>query len=204
MLSVLIKAGRLRIKLTPSFAVFFAVAANAVSNYTLVYSLVFAVLHEGVHYLCLRRCGCPDALIEFLPGGIRLYASGMGRLSYKKTVFCTLGAPVFNILAGACFFALYSFFGGSFFYQSAVINFLLGGMNVLPLGFLDGGRALGALLGLRLGCFKVRKIISLVSAFVIFLLTLLFFVCFFMKKYYIFLMVFCVYCVLGCFCDKSG
>ncbi len=198
-----IKFPGINIKITPAFAVFFAFGANIFKNYTFLYSFLFALFHEAVHIVSLRVCGCHETVLEFLPGGIKMYSSGLGSLSHKKTIICTLSAPVANILTGALFYCAFLVWNKTAFNECAVINFMLGGVNLLPMSFLDGGRALSASLSLHFDCFSVRRISTAVSVVAIVFLCSVFFVLFCMKKYYLFLMFFCVYCVLGCICDKS-
>lgn len=197
-----IKLGGIRIRMTPAFAVFFAACANIFTDYAFLYSFLFSLLHEAVHLVSLRCFGIREAVLEFLPGGIKMSPEGMGGLSYKKTVICSLSAPLFNLMAGALFYGIFSLFGNTVCFECAVINFMLGGVNLLPLSFLDGGRAMTSVLSIYFDCFTVRKITAAVSIVTVITLFSVFFVLFCMKKYYLLLLFFCIYCVLGCMSDK--
>ncbi len=191
-----IKLCGITVRITPAFAVFFAFAANVFRNNVFVYSFLFALLHETVHIISLRLCGCRGAVLEFLPGGIKMHSEGFGRLSYKKTIFCTLSAPIANILTGALFYCIYILSDERGLYECAAINFLLGSINLLPMSFLDGGRAVTAFLSLYFDYCRVRRICTVLSVGAIIFLWAAFLLCFCIKKYYFFLLFFSIYCVI--------
>ncbi|MBR3766966.1 MAG: site-2 protease family protein [Clostridia bacterium] len=199
-----IKLGKIRLHIGMAFAVFFALAANSLGGHFFVLTFIFSFLHEITHLVCLFYCGCKNAELDFYPGGIKLKAEGFSMLSYDKTVLCTLSAPVMNIFAGTVFYSLGKFFPVSLFYEMSSVNFVIGTGNLLPLPFLDGGRALNAFLLKYLDILKVRKICDICAFFTLLFLIVLFFITLMRGKYYLFLLFFFVYCTVGCFCDKRG
>jgi len=198
-----VKLGNLTFHISFSFAVFLAVAANIAGGKSLLLSFLFSFVHEAVHLVFLYFSGIRKAEIKLFPAGVKICCEGMNILSYRKTVTATLSAPVFNIISGAVFFFLYRFYGNESFYMCCVINFLLGTVNLLPLSFLDGGRALEALLSVKMPDEKVRKIMNISGVLSILFLFLLFFAGFIMGKVQIFLLFFCVYCLVGTLTSKS-
>lgn len=198
-----VKFGNLTVHISFSFAVFLAVVANIAGGESLFLSFLFSFLHEAIHLIFLYFSGIKAAEIRFFPAGIRICCDGMNLLSYRKTVFIALSAPVFNIMSGAAFFFLYKFGGNNTLYLCCVINFLLGTVNLVPLSFLDGGRAIEAILSVRAENEKVKRIMNFLSIWSLAFLFFLFFVGFIAGKTQFFLLFFCIYCFVGTFASKS-
>lgn len=198
-----IKIGNFTVYISFYFAVFLAFAANIAGEKTLFLSLLFSFVHETVHLAVLYFSGIKKAQIRLYPAGIKICCENLNLLSYKKTVFSALSAPFFNIISGAVFFLLHKYTGAEFFYPCAGVNFLLGAINLLPLSFLDGGRALEALLSVKAGQEKVQKIMKTLALWSLVFLCLLFFAGFITGKIRIFLLFFCVYCLVGTLTSES-
>ncbi len=198
-----VRIGNLTVHISFSFAVFLAVAANIAGGESLLLSFLFSFLHEAVHLIFLYFSGIKKAEISLYPGGVKICCEGMNLLSYRKTVTTTLSAPVFNIISGAVFFFLSELSGNDTLYLCCVINFLFGIVNLLPLTFLDGGRALEALLSVGMSDERVREIMNCLSIWSLVFLFLLFFAGFILGKVQIFLLFFCVYCLMGTLTSKS-
>ena len=101
------------------------------------------VLHELGHLAVL-------SVLEIPVKGIRITAVGaeicvQGGVSYWGELLAVLAGPMVNfLLAGICC----RIPGGAIL---AGVNLVLGGFNLLPVGSLDGGRALSCLLALTAG-----------------------------------------------------
>lgn len=199
-----IELGRVRLFIGKTFALFFALAANTAVGKTFVLTFIAAFLHELTHLFFLFECGCEKALLEFFPGGIKLSADGFSRLSYKNTVLCTLTAPVMNISAGVLSFLLGRLFYSPLLEEFSAVNLILGLTNLLPLSFLDGGRALAAVMLQKKDITKAGKICDFFALISLLIIAGVFFAAFYKGEYYIFIMFFFVYCTLGCICDKTG
>ncbi len=198
-----VKIGGLTVYVTFSFAVFLAVAANIAGGEKLLLSLLFSLIHEAVHLLFLRFSGIKKAEIKLFPAGVRIYCEGLNLLSHRKTVIASLSAPLFNIFSGAVFLFLHKLSGKDIFYLCSAVNFLLGSINLLPLSFLDGGRALSSVLSVKYEENYVGKVMNFAGLFSLLLLFSLFFIGFIMGRVQIFLLFFCVYCLLGTLSARS-
>lgn len=200
---MLIEAGRLKLYISLSFAVFFAIVANTAEGRTYVLMMICALIHESVHIILLFMCGCKNALLKFSPGGIGMEAEGFELLSYKKTVLCTIVPPALNIVAGGIFCLFYYFTESRSVYELSVINFVLGIGNILPFSFLDGGRALNAVLCEMFSAEKAYRICDVISCYVLILLGAVFFVTLITGKYFLFAVFFFFYCVSGYISGKT-
>ena len=192
-----VKIGGFSVFISFSFAVFLAVAANLAGGRNLLLSFLFSFVHEAVHLIFLYFSGIKRAEIKLFPAGIKICCEGMNILSYRKTALAALSAPVFNLIAGAVFLLLHKTSGKEIFYICSAVNFISGGVNLLPMSFLDGGRALEALLSVRLPDDRVRRIMNVLNIWSLAFLFFLFFAGFVMGKVQIFLLFFCVYCLVG-------
>jgi len=199
-----IKLGQLDIYIGLSFAVVFALGAFFSDMRIYLISLLSALFHETVHLIALYFSGCKTAALNFSFGGVKLICPGFSYLSFDKTVFCTLSAPLGNIFAGALFYCLYALGGKNIFFEISAVNIFLGAVNLLPLPFLDGGRALFSFLGKRSDILTARKISSFVGICSLVFLFLVFFLLFLSGKYYLFFLIFFIYCVIGCLGDKDS
>ena len=168
-----IRLGNITVRISFLFAVFFAVAANITGGQNILLSFLFSFIHEAVHLVFLYFSGIKSAELIFLPGGIKIVCKGLSLLSYKKTVICSLCAPVFNIAAGAFFYVSYRFLHKEMLLLCCVINLAAGIINLMPMRFLDGGRATEALLLKRYDTAGAEKIMSALSSLsVIFLFSM--------------------------------
>lgn len=198
-----VKFGGISIFISFSFAVFLAVAANITGGRNLLLSLLFSFLHETVHLIFLCFSGLKRAEIRLYPAGIKICSEGMNLLSYRKTVISALSAPVFNLLSGAVFLFLQMKTGDDIFLTCSAVNFILGSINLLPLSFLDGGRALEAILSCKISAERVRHIMNICGIWSLALLFSLVFIGFVTGKVQLFLLFFCVYCLMGTLSSKS-
>lgn len=192
-----VKIGRITVYISFYFAVFLAVAANIAGGRNLLLSFLFSFIHEAVHLIFLHFSGIKKAEIKLFPAGIKICCEGINMLSYRKTVLTALSAPVFNLISGAAFFFFYQIFGNEVLYVCSAVNFILGSINLLPLSFLDGGRVVHSLLSVMLSEDRVRKIMNVLDIWSLAFLFLLFFIGFIMGKAGLFLLFFCVYCLIG-------
>lgn len=197
-----IETGQISLNIRVSFVLFFALVANSADGISFVITFISAFFHELVHLFFLFRFGCRNAVIDFCPGGIKIKAEGFSMLSYSKTVICSLSAPVMNILAGALFFLLWKIRETDIYYIVFVVNAVMGAGNLLPLAFLDGGRALNSFLLKYIKEEKAVKICDFISVVTLLMMIGAFFMLLKTGKNYIFLLFFFFYCTLGCFSEK--
>ena len=196
------KLGEKTVRISFLFAVFFAVAANFTGGKNVLLSFFFALVHEGVHIVFLHIAGVKRADVVLLPAAVKISCEGLNLLSYKKTFLCTMCAPVFNIVTGAVFALLYCIFSWENLKICAAVNLVPGIINLLPMEFLDGGRAMKAFLSQKYDEEKVRFVMKKLSPVSLIFLFSAFFIGCILGKIQVFLLIFCVYCLVGSFSDK--
>ena len=156
-----------KVRVTVLFAAALALALDAGRAADVGTVFVSALLHECAHLALLLSYGEKDLTLLLLPGGARIENASLGALSYPRLLVCALAGPAVNLLLAGALFLCAGRSGGAFFTRGARVNLLLGACNLLPLSFLDGGRALDCLL-----CIKrkspvpegVRRLTDLVTA----------------------------------------
>lgn len=195
--------GRLKMHISPFFAVFLALSANILEGRIYLLSFLSVFIHEMTHILFLFANGCDSANMNFYPGGIKLSSDGFSRLPYKKTVACTLSAPAVNIIFGFILYFSNLFADISVLSQWSAINFIMGFVNLLPLPFLDGGRALRAVLcEYSSDLQKTEKICDVCTLICLAgMFAALFFLAVF-GFFHVVMLFFFVYCTLGFISDK--
>lgn len=127
--------------------------------------LLCAAVHEAGHLVSLRLMGVRAEEVSFRLFGVELRLAGGTVLGYRREILLDLSGGAANLLlaAGAFFFCR----AGVFPRQTGAItafSLLLGVFNLLPIGPLDGGRALEAALCRRLSCNAAANAVTAVSA----------------------------------------
>jgi membrane-associated protease RseP (regulator of RpoE activity) len=113
--------------------------------FTAVATLLAVVSHECAHYLVARWLGVKTYGFRFNWRGVGL-ARDFG--SPVENLAITLAGPFANfILVGAVLFARWL---GPLAFCIALVNFVIGGFNLLPIPRSDGMRALALLRDARL------------------------------------------------------
>lgn len=110
----------------------------------MLYSFLFLLcvtLHEFAHLFLLYRSGAKIIRITVFPFGIDIYAD-TSRISYKKELICTLAGSIANMVFAAIGLIILFTFPSPPTLFFVLCNLFLGFMNLIPLSFFDGGRAL--------------------------------------------------------------
>ena len=192
-----LKLPGVKIHVTFLFAAALALAINAGRAEAVGTVFASALLHECAHLALLLSYGEKNLTLTLRPGGASIENASLSALPYQKLLVCALAGPAVNLTLAGLFFVCGQRFHGEFFGQAARVNLLLGGFNLLPLSFLDGGRALDCILclkrkspvpgGVRRGIDVL--VVSLLAAASVYLL--------FTGRDALFLLLFTAYCAAG-------
>lgn len=119
--------------------------------------------HELGHAAALRLCSCRVTRFRLaLPGFSMDYS---GALTRAQEIFAALSGPAAGLIFAAAAYLTGRKIGSGYLLCSADISLLLSAFNLLPIASLDGGRALGCVLGER-----AAKTVSAVTAALLFAL----------------------------------
>ena len=143
-----------------------------------------ALIHELGHLAAAVACGVRITGMRLDLFGARLELPGL--LSYRQELLVALGGPAANLLTAAVLFRAWTACGcpvcgasPSLSGWALVLGVLLPAslglcaVNLLPVASLDGGRILSCLLSLTLGADAARRVLRLLSLFLLSLLWLL-------------------------------
>lgn len=143
-----------------------------------------ALIHELGHLAAAVACGVRITGMRLDLFGARLELPGL--LSYRQELLVALGGPAANLLTATVLFRAWTACGcpvcgasPSLSGWALVLGVLLPAslglcaVNLLPVATLDGGRILSCLLSLTLGADAARRVLRLLSLFLLSLLWLL-------------------------------
>ena len=144
-----------------------------------VYSAVFLcaiTVHELSHIVCLNRFGAVINRITVSPCGIDIvcYTS---RISYKKELLCTLSGSFANIFCALSGCLVLAFVRTPEILFFVLCNAFLGIMNLIPISFLDGGKALRLII---YDCLDIDKAFFIHKSLDIFSSVILVIICLFL------------------------
>lgn len=127
-------------------------------------ALICAALHETGHFIALRAFRAPIEEINFKTFGVSIKLSKNCRLDYRQEIIVALAGCVSNLIF--CLMACLFCEAGILILQMqamAVMNLCLCVFNLLPIGPLDGGRALEAALCAKVQPNTARRVVTAVS-----------------------------------------
>ena len=139
------KVGRARIVF--SFGFFFSVSVLLLfdtDGYAAA-SFFASILHEFGHIACLLLFSKTSFTLRFVAFGIRL-SDLKTVFSPKEELLFLVSGSMLNFAASAVCFALATVLTSPQFTFFAMVNMFTGAINLLPIGFLDGSRIVGACL----------------------------------------------------------
>jgi Zn-dependent protease len=103
-------------------------------------------IHEMGHYVAIRRYGMKPELPMFLPGfGAYVRWQGGAEVSPGVRAVISLAGPFFGFLAGLAAFGIYLATGEHVWVAVAQVAGWLNLINLIPIGFFDGGKAMDAI-----------------------------------------------------------
>jgi Zn-dependent protease len=153
-LALLVKFGKAGLLLFPKLKILTTSGTMLVSiaAYTLIWGWQFAVgfvvllfVHEMGHVIQLRREGVEASAPVFIPFlGAVVWAKSLGGNALAEARVGLAGPILGSIGAAACI-PIYHATGNNLFLALAFTGFFLNLFNLLPFGFLDGGRAAAAM-----------------------------------------------------------
>ncbi len=144
-----LKLGRVRIRIGFLFAAYLTFLICTRRGTALLPLFGSAVAHELGHLLVLLRCGARQITVELHPGGAAIRDPELTMLPYRRLLPAAAAGPAVNLLAASALFLCARLWNGAAFIPLLRVNLMLGGINLLPLSFLDGGVMLRSLLALR-------------------------------------------------------
>ncbi len=105
-----------------------------------------ALLHEAGHAVAAWGCGRHIGCLRLDLFGARMKLEGV--LSYRQELCVAAGGPIVNLLTAAMIYPLWQSRGGGTdgWFLALVASLGLGGLNLLPVRTMDGGRILACLL----------------------------------------------------------
>ncbi len=106
----------------------------------LIWAILACFFHELGHLLAIIACGGKVEALRFTVVGAEMTMPA--HFSYPQEFLCALSGPFVNFLLAGGFSQRFPLFAG--------LNLALALLNLLPMGKLDGGRALNSLLSLCL------------------------------------------------------
>ena len=177
-----------RVEITVPFAAGLAFLLLADSTGAVACGILAAALHEGGHLLMLRlqkRRVCGLRLTIF---GAQIRAH-TAQSHYSKDAALFLAGPAANLLA----LVVCSILPVPALAMFRTANALLGFVNLLPVGPLDGGQALFCLLQMHFSARRARQIVQVVSFVVLLPLAAAGFLLLFRSRWNFTLLVMAVY-----------
>ena len=192
-----LKLPRVKIHVTFLFAAMLALAVNTGRAEAVGAVFVSALLHECAHLALLLSYGAKGLTLTLLPGGARIENAALQTLSYPRQLACALAGPAVNLMLAGLLSICAARFGEELFSQAARVNWLLGGFNLLPLSFLDGGRALDCILCLKRKSPVPGGVRRGIDIFVVALLAAAAVYFLFTGRDALFLLLFTAYCAAG-------
>lgn len=162
-----IKIFGVRTYISVPFAILLAFLLVTDSTGFMGISLLAVTVHESAHILAMRFLKCAPNSVELGIGGVLIRSNVYA--SFKDNLITALSGPFANLILAGVFWGLGETFQIKFFYYSAVVQFVIGSVNLLPVKGLDGGTVLRIFLErLRIKYVGlVCSVVSLVSAVVI-------------------------------------
>ena len=149
-LGIALKFGFLSLKF---FGIFIAVG-----GYALIWGWKFAVgfvalifVHEMGHYVEAKRQGLNPSLPVFIPFLGAYVALRGGRIDPWQNALVSLAGPIAGTAGAAIVFAVGKSQHSQLLLALAYTGFLLNLFNLIPIGFLDGGRVLQSIRALLRG-----------------------------------------------------
>lgn len=192
-----ITVGTVKIHIGFLFAAAFCLYLNSSYSSVFIVAFVSAMLHEMMHLAFLLSYGCKNIELTLLPSGAKISGAALKGLNYRQNIAVTLSAPVLNIILSVLLFFVYRVSTDMKILQAAQLNFLLGAVNLLPMSFLDGGRALFSFVCIKKDLIFAENILLVCDIVILLLLFSIIIFFMFIKIEFMPLLIFFIYAVLN-------
>ena len=153
-----------RIRVSVYFAVLIACILVMDPTGVAMLALLCAAFHEAGHCIALFVLGVPVEEVSFRVFGINIRLLHNERISYRQEIGIALAGCAANLAVAGV--ALIVWAAGIFVNQTMtlmVMNLIICLFNALPIGPLDGGRALEAMLCRHLEPLTAQRIVNTLS-----------------------------------------
>ncbi|MBQ3928913.1 MAG: hypothetical protein II711_02325 [Clostridia bacterium] len=161
------RIGRLTLEMSyPLVAVMTAVIITD-KSLSVIACFTAAVMHELGHIAVLCRCGSAPERVKLTLFDIAIVDRKKYSRSIKQELCVILAGVTVNFILAALFYQLYLLFHNEFLMMLCTANLGLGIFNSLPVDNLDGGQALGILLGQYYSELTASRIIDIISLFIL-------------------------------------
>lgn len=134
-------------------------------------SLLTVILHEIGHFVSMKRFGCAPKELKLSFYGVFIVSPSVYSSDTDKVTVALFG-PLFNLIALIFSSVLFMITNYSYFLVFALVNFVFGFFNILPVRGLDGGTVLLNVMTKKCGQVKGTLIFNIISAIVIFFMIL--------------------------------
>ncbi|MEG2811757.1 MAG: hypothetical protein RR912_04495 [Clostridium sp.] len=121
---------------------------------------LFAGIHEGVHLLVGIKLKYRLRKISLLPFGFSLCFKE-DYVKPQHNIVISISGPLTNLIFFGILYFIFYMSQERIFLDMAMVNLALCLFNILPIGFLDGGRVLKSLLAMYVSIFSSNLIINL-------------------------------------------
>lgn len=128
-----------------------------------VYSLIFVLLHELVHYKVAKSYGYHLNKMYLMPyGGV---ISGEENWQNNDAFFIAAAGPIFNLITAVFFIALWWIFPSLYGYTLTIVrvNLALGITNLLPFYPLDGARIILSISKNKIKTLKILRVVGIIG-----------------------------------------
>lgn len=135
-----------------------------------LFSFLGVFAHESSHLIMYFLFHDVPAELELGIFGIRITQKNAAALSYRCEMAAIAAGPLMNFAVAAALLFCAGLFGAQALTKAALVNFLLGAVNLMPVEPLDGGRLLFCALALKTQPDRAARLAAACSA--VFLLPL--------------------------------
>lgn len=129
--------------------------------------LIAVILHESGHLMMMYWVGTPPERLSMNLFGLEICQKVGSCRTYRQDAWIAVAGPLANLFFFALCWLAYTLTHSLYLANLGVANLMLALLNGLPVGPLDGGQALYALLCKKYPAESCEKIVDIVSFFII-------------------------------------